>query len=75
MPVTDAGWRAWNTPNEDAELLATDCNGQGRDVIMLSPQVFARRMKKEWTLKLEPGHCLQQVMDDELGRERLFDEV
>lgn len=42
MPVTDSGGRAWNTPNEGAELLATDYNGQGRDVIMLSHQIFAQ---------------------------------
>lgn len=34
-----------------------------------------RGKEKEATLSLEPGQRLQQVLDDELGREKIFDEI
>lgn len=75
MPTTESGWRAWNTPNEDADCL--DLTVMGRDVITLSLWVFffAQGHGERGTLSLEPGHCLQQVMDDELGQGNIFDEI
>lgn len=38
-------------------------------------RVLHRGEEKEGTLSLEPGQQLQQVMDDELGQGKIFDEI
>lgn len=74
MPVTGSSWRAWNTRNEDADLRGTDFYGQGKDVIMLSLQGFAQGRGERGNLEFRTSQRLQQVMDDELGRGKIFDE-